>query len=67
VATVKYGKKCDLCGLPVEIEGFTLAVDKGELWFCCAGCQSIYQLIYINGQSIGIDKKTKNNIEDSNK
>ena len=48
MVTVKYDKRCNLCGLPVEIEGFSLVVDKKALTFCCAGCLSIYQLIYTN-------------------
>jgi len=36
---------CALCGQPVEISGFTLNSRKGELAFCCAGCQSIFQLL----------------------
>jgi Putative metal-binding domain of cation transport ATPase len=65
VATVKYGKNCDLCGLPVEIEGFSVVVEKRVLSFCCAGCQSIYQLVYMNDQSIETDNKTNNNIEEN--
>jgi Putative metal-binding domain of cation transport ATPase len=61
VTTVKHGENCDLCGLLVEIKGFTLLAEKGQLSFCCAGCQSIYQLIYMNNKSIGSDNKTNNN------
>lgn len=36
---------CALCGLPVEIEGFTLNTEQGLQKFCCAGCLCMYQLI----------------------
>jgi hypothetical protein len=36
---------CDLCGLPVEIRGFTLKTKEGEKVFCCEGCKGIYQLL----------------------
>jgi hypothetical protein len=36
---------CVLCGLPVEIEGFTLTTKKGLQKFCCAGCLCMYQLL----------------------
>lgn len=42
---VKYHDICELCGQPVEIEGFTLTTSNGVLKFCCAGCLSIYQLL----------------------
>ena len=38
-------KSCDLCGLPVEIEGFTLLTKEGNKEFCCEGCQGIYQML----------------------
>jgi Putative metal-binding domain of cation transport ATPase len=66
VATVEYKKNCDLCGLPVEIKGFSQVTVKGLLSFCCAGCQSIYQLIYMNNKSMEIDRaKTNNNSEEN--
>lgn len=37
---------CALCGLPVQIHGFTLQSPHGEKKFCCAGCLSIYQLFH---------------------
>jgi endogenous inhibitor of DNA gyrase (YacG/DUF329 family) len=46
MTNVEYQSPCALCGQPVEIEGFTLQGPQGELKFCCAGCQSIYQLLY---------------------
>ena len=45
MAKVKYKIECDLCGQPVEIDGFTLDTPQGSLKFCCAGCLSIYQLL----------------------
>ncbi len=38
-------KSCDLCGLPVEISGFTLLTKEGEKNFCCEGCLGIYQML----------------------
>ena len=38
-------KSCDLCGLPVEIEGFSLLTKAGKKEFCCEGCQGIYQML----------------------
>ncbi len=43
--TTTIKKTCALCGQPVEIKGFSLNTRQGELAFCCAGCQSIYQLL----------------------
>jgi hypothetical protein len=43
---------CALCGLAVEIEGFSL-MPEGLQKFCCAGCLSIYQLL--NDEHIGHD------------
>ncbi|MEQ1620211.1 MAG: heavy metal translocating P-type ATPase metal-binding domain-containing protein [Methylococcales bacterium] len=45
VNTPKSKPTCALCSQPVEISGFSLNSVKGELLFCCAGCQSIYQLL----------------------
>ena len=39
-------KFCDLCNLPVEIEGFDLNTTEGEKHFCCEGCQGIYQMLH---------------------
>lgn len=36
---------CALCGLPVEIEGFSLETEQKLQKFCCAGCLCMYQLI----------------------
>ncbi len=46
MATIEYKAACLLCNQPVEIDGFTLNTLTGKKQFCCAGCQSIYQLLY---------------------
>jgi hypothetical protein len=38
-------KSCDLCGLPVEIDGFKLATKDEQKDFCCEGCLGIYQML----------------------
>jgi len=38
-------KSCDLCGLPVEIDGFKLVTKEGKKDFCCEGCLGIYQML----------------------
>ncbi len=38
-------KVCDLCGLTVEVSGFTLITKDGLKSFCCEGCKSIFQLL----------------------
>jgi hypothetical protein len=38
-------KSCDLCGLAIEILGFTLKTKEGDKVFCCEGCKGIYQLL----------------------
>lgn len=38
-------KSCDLCGLPVEVDGFHLDTKAGEKNFCCEGCLGIYQML----------------------
>ncbi len=37
---------CELCKQPVELAGFSLKTPRGEVYFCCQGCLSIYQLIH---------------------
>lgn len=37
---------CDLCGLPVEVQGFTLKTTEGDKTFCCEGCKGIYQMLH---------------------
>lgn len=61
MVTVKYKDKCDLCGQPVEIDGFCIQAGQVKLSFCCAGCQSIYQLIYMNNPKNEPNNKTKDN------
>ncbi len=56
MTTVKYTDNCDLCGQPVEIEGFSLPSANGTLTFCCAGCQGIYKLIYCSNLTGSNDK-----------
>lgn len=71
MATVKYKTVCELCGQPVKIKGFTLTVDNSVRAFCCAGCQSIYKLIYVNNQGFtqALDSgksKTNNQTKEEN-
>jgi hypothetical protein len=42
--------KCVLCGLSVEINGFTVNTTEGLKLFCCAGCVSVYRLL--NGDKL---------------
>jgi hypothetical protein len=65
MATVEYKKPCDLCGQPVEIEGFTLVTDKGEQLFCCGGCVSIYRLLHGNVPATNPKSSSHNKKEDS--
>ena len=37
---------CDLCGLPVEVDGFTLKTSDGDKQFCCEGCKGIFQMLH---------------------
>ncbi len=60
MVTVKYDK-CDLCAQPVEIDGFSIGEGQAKLSFCCAGCQSIYRLIYMNNPTKEPNIKTKDN------
>ena len=41
-------KMCDLCGLPVEVNGFVLKTRDGEKYFCCEGCKGIFQMLHEN-------------------
>jgi hypothetical protein len=36
---------CDLCGLDIELSGFTLKTKEGDKAFCCEGCKGIYELL----------------------
>jgi CRISPR/Cas system-associated protein Cas10 (large subunit of type III CRISPR-Cas system) len=51
-------KTCDLCGQLVEIKGFSLESKEGKKEFCCAGCQSIFQLL--NEDLLITTQSTKN-------
>jgi hypothetical protein len=37
---------CDLCRLPVELQGFELATKDGPKRFCCDGCMGIYRMLH---------------------
>ncbi len=37
--------KCALCGLDVEVGGFSLKTVDGVKLFCCEGCLSVYRLL----------------------
>ncbi len=37
---------CDLCGLPVEVDGFKLVTKDGPKQFCCEGCKGIFQMLH---------------------
>ncbi|MDD1608460.1 MAG: metal-binding protein [Methylococcaceae bacterium] len=54
---IKYQDICTLCGLVVEIDGFSLTTQQGLQKFCCAGCLSIYQLL--NDDTIEIPLTTQ--------
>lgn len=41
-------KVCDLCGLDVEVSGFTLKTKEEAKVFCCEGCKGIYQMLHEN-------------------
>jgi len=43
-------KVCDLCSLPVEVDGFQVETTEGVKIFCCEGCLSVYRLL--NGDKI---------------
>lgn len=36
---------CDLCGLPVGMQEFSLTTDERTFRFCCEGCKGIYQML----------------------
>jgi len=42
--------QCALCGLDVEISGFSANTTEGLKLFCCAGCLSVYRLL--NGDKV---------------
>ncbi len=37
---------CDLCGLAVEVQGFSLKTKEGDKTFCCEGCKGIFQMLH---------------------
>lgn len=39
-------KLCDLCQLPIEVEGYELSTTAGRKRFCCEGCQGIYRMLH---------------------
>ncbi len=39
-------RRCDLCGLPVDLPDFWLATEEGIKHFCCEGCRDIYQMLH---------------------
>jgi Putative metal-binding domain of cation transport ATPase len=36
---------CDLCGLPVGHQDFSLPTPERTFRFCCEGCKGIYQML----------------------
>lgn len=36
---------CDLCGLDVETDSFTIKTKDKVLKFCCDGCVGIYRML----------------------
>ena len=36
---------CDLCGLPVGMQDFSLKTADRTFRFCCEGCKGIYQML----------------------
>ncbi len=53
----KIESQCELCKLPVKVEGFALAAPQGLLNFCCQGCLSVYRLLQADLGENGIDKE----------
>jgi hypothetical protein len=64
MATVKYESTCSLCGQAVEIDGFFLNTQQGLKRFCCAGCQSIYRLLYLQDEIAKTSQTDNTNQED---
>lgn len=46
-------RPCDLCGLPVGAQPFTLAVSGKTLEFCCESCKGIYEMLHEIKESSG--------------
>jgi uncharacterized metal-binding protein len=51
---IEHQETCALCGLAVEIEGFSLTTEAGLQKFCCTGCQSVYHLLNDDGIDLDI-------------
>jgi hypothetical protein len=64
---VEYKVTCTLCGQAVDIEGFTLDDPEGVQKFCCAGCLSIYQLLYTSDSAPAITNTTSKKKKDITK
>ena len=60
MATTEY-ETCALCGQWVKIAGFTS--EDGKKNFCCAGCQSLFQLLKDQGLEVP-DSQTPSEIHD---
>ena len=59
-------KMCDLCGLSIEVSGFTLQTQQGSKQFCCEGCLGIYQMLHMDqlmNESDQSEKFKENNHE----
>lgn len=39
--------KCDLCQQPAVLKGFEVMTTQGLKTFCCEGCRSIFQMLYV--------------------
>lgn len=39
-------RRCDLCGLPVELPDFWRATKSGVKHFCCEGCRGLYEMLH---------------------
>lgn len=62
MAIVDSKKECDLCGLTVEISGFSLKTLEGDKFFCCEGCKGIYQMLH-EAQILSEAEETKLKLE----
>jgi hypothetical protein len=54
---------CALCNQPVAMAGFSQQDADGVKKFCCAGCLSIFRLLYQHHEPTTL--KTKNNNEET--
>jgi hypothetical protein len=39
-------RACDLCGLPVETDAFSVLTTSGPKQFCCEGCDGVYRMLH---------------------